>query len=380
MKPLSREIGFSVTMRLDSEARRLAAAGADIINLTAGQVDLPMPEVGKEAAAAALREDRTGYVPAAGSADLLEAVRLKMGWNEGSIIVSSGAKPLLSAAFACVCGPGDEVLLPTPCYTSYPEMIGFAGSTPEFVPCSEANGFVLTPEDLEKRVSPRTKALLLNNPVNPTGVVYSCEVLRAVADFCAANDIWIIADEVYDRFVYDGNFVSLYEFEDVRERLILVNSASKSYAMAGLRLGYAVVPDAARGAIAAFLSQMTGCPCSISERAAMAVLAFGDEYSDDLRRTFRKRRDLLISELADIRSISVAKSSGAFYLWINIDNCFPDNDVSFCRDLLLSKGVALTPGSAFLCPGYVRLAYTQDEPRLLEAARRLRNFVQAYRT
>ncbi|MBR3271687.1 MAG: pyridoxal phosphate-dependent aminotransferase [Clostridia bacterium] len=374
MKPLRRVVPSSITMSLDKAAKELKASGRDVINLTAGQVDLPMPQSGKDAVIAALNADRTGYVPATGSADVKAAVRNRMGWHEGSILISAGAKPLVSASIACLCGPGDEVLLPTPCYTSYPEMIRLAGAVPVLVPGDPENRFAVSRTTLEQAISPRTNALLLNNPVNPTGTVYRREELRAIADFCKEHDLWLVADEVYGEFVYDGGFVSLYKFADVRDRLILINSASKSYAIAGLRLGYAVTPESAADAIAAYLSHTLGCPCSLSERAAIAVLDDDARFCRDLREIFRERRNTLYPLLTSIPGIRVEQSAGAFYLWLYVRETGMD-DTAFCRDLLEREGVALTPGSAFLCPGFVRLAYTQPEPVLRKAAERLARFV-----
>lgn len=374
MKPLYRVVPSSITMSLDKTAKELIASGRDVINLTAGQVDLPMPQSGKDAVIAALNADRTGYVPATGSADVKAAVRSRMGWKGGSILISAGAKPLVSAAIACLAGPGDEVLLPAPCYTSYPEMIRLAGAVPVSVSGDPENRFAVSKTALEQAVSPRTKALLFNNPVNPTGTVYLREELHAIVDFCKEHDLWLVADEVYGEFVYDGIFVSLYAFSDAWDRLILVNSTSKSYAMAGLRLGYAVAPESAADAIAGYLSHTLGCPCSLSERAAIAVLHDDARFCRDLRDTFRKRRDVLYPLLAAIPGIRVEQSAGAFYLWIDIRETSMD-DATFCRDLLERESVVLTPGSAFLCPGFVRLAYAQPEPVLREAAERLARFV-----
>lgn len=374
MKPLCRVVPSSITMSLDKQAKELIASGRDVINLTAGQVDLPMPQSGKDAVIDSLSADRTGYIPATGSADIKAAVRKRMGWQDGSILISAGAKPLVSAAIACLCGPGDEILLPVPCYTSYPEMIRLSGAVPVPVEGDPKKRFAVSKTALEQAVSPRTKALLLNNPVNPTGTVYRREELRAIVDFCAERDLWIVADEVYGTFVYDDPFVSLYEFAEVRDRLILINSASKSYAMAGLRLGYAVAPDTVADAVAAYLSHMLGCPCSLSERAALAVLQDDTRFCRALREIFRARRDALYPELAAIPGIRVEKSAGAFYLWLDIRETGM-HDIDFCRDLLESEGVALTPGSAFLCPGFVRLAYTQPKPVLRNAAERLARFV-----
>ena len=374
MKPLYRIVPSSITMSLDKHAKELIASGLDVINLTAGQVDLSMPQSGKDAIREALDADLTRYVPAVGSADVKAAVRSRMGWKDGSILISAGAKPLLSAAIACLTGPGDEVLLPTPCYTSYPEMIRLAGAAPVLVPGDPDNRFAVSTTALKKAVSPRTKALLFNNPVNPTGTVYRREELQAIVDFCKEHDLWLVADEVYGTFVYDDPFVSQYDFPDVRDRLILVNSASKAYAMAGLRLGYAVAPDTVSDAIAAYLSHMLGCPCSLSEHAAIAVLNDDARFCRDLRNVFRKRRDAIYPMIAAIPKIRVDKSAGAFYLWLDIRETGMD-DVAFCRDLLARKSVALTPGSAFLCPGFVRLAYAQPEPVLENAAMRIKQYV-----
>lgn len=360
-------------MSLDRQAKELAASGKDVINLTAGQVDLPMPDAAKEAVRTALEADRTGYVPAAGSADVIRAVRDRMGWRDGSVLISAGAKPLLFAAIACIAGPGDEVLLPTPCYTSYPEMIRLSGAVPVPVVGDPENRFTISKKALKQSISPRTTALLFNNPVNPTGTVYRADELRQIVGFCIEHDLYLIADEVYDTFVYDEPFRSLYGFPEVRDRLVLVNSASKTFAMAGLRLGYAVMPDRAADTIGACLSHMLGCPCSLSERAAIAALEADKAYRLHLSEVFRSRRDALYPLLSAIPGVKVEKSAGAFYFWLDIRSTGMD-DAAFCRTLLDREGVALTPGSAFLCPGFVRLAYAQPEPVLTEVAARLRRF------
>ena len=374
MKPLNRIVPSSVTMSLDKAARELIASGKDVINLTAGQVDLPMPECGKEAIRSALEADRTHYVPATGSIDLKNSIRRKMGWTEGSILVSAGAKPLLSAAVACLCGPGDDVLLPSPCYTSYPEMILLAGANPVPVSGNPRNRFLVSSDLLEAAVSDHTKAILVNHPVNPTGAVYHRDELREIADFCTTHDLYIIADEVYSTFVYDEPFASFYDLPDVRERLVLINSTSKAYSMAGLRLGYAVAPKQIADAVSGLLSHALGCPCSLSERAAKAVLNADDTYCLRLKDVFHRRRDRLWSLISAIPGICAEKSAGAFYLWLDI-RAYTADDVAFCRDLLAKEGVALTPGSAFLCPGFVRVAYTQPEEVLIKAADRLQRFV-----
>ena len=369
MKPLVRQVQPSVTMDLDQQARALAAAGKDIINLTAGQVDLPMPEAGKEAVIKALAEDMTGYVPATGSSEVKAAVRARMGWQEGEVLISAGAKPLLNAAVACVIGSGDEVILPAPCYTSYPEMVRLTGGTTVVVLGDPDHDFIVSRDAIERRITERTKAVLLNNPVNPTGAVYDREALVQIVDVCEAHDLYLIADEVYSSFVYDQEFVSLYSFSSVRDRLILVNSASKTYAMAGLRLGYAVAPAPLAKAMGAYLSHSLGCPCSLSERAALAVLNADVNYLD----VFRDRRDRLCDSLSKIDGVEVKKNAGAFYLWLDVSRW--EDDVSFCKKLLDREGVALTPGSAFCCPGYVRLAYTKDAAILMTAAERIGRFI-----
>ena len=374
MKPIVRKVQPSVTMSLDQQARVLAAAGRDIINLTAGQVDLPMPEEGKKAIQKALEENRTGYVPATGSPEVKAAVRARMGWTEGEVLISAGAKPLLNAAIACLCGPGDEVILPAPCYTSYPEMVRLAGGRPVMVPGDPLNDFIVSREAIEKHITDRTKAILLNNPVNPTGAVYGEAALREIVSVCNAGDLYLVADEVYSSFVYDEEFVSLYAFPDIRDRLILVNSASKSFAMAGLRLGYAVAPEPVAKAMRAYISHALGCPCSLSEQAARAVLSMDHSYETEIKAVFRERREKLSASLSEVDRWTAKKNAGAFYLWLDVSDW--DDDVAFCQKLLQREGVALTPGSAFCCPGYVRLAYTKDISLLMEAAVRMKRFVR----
>ncbi len=329
MKPLVRQVKPSVTMGLDQQARALAAAGRDVINLTAGEVDLPMPEAGKRAVERALAEDRTGYVPATGSSEVKAAVRKRMGWTEGEVLISAGAKPLLNAALACICGPGDEVILPVPCYTSYPEMVRLAGGEPILVPGDMERDHIVSPCAIESHITNRTKALLLNNPVNPTGAVYDRETLRGIVAVCEEHDLYLIADEVYRSFVYEEGFVSLYDIDGARERLILVNSASKVYAMAGLRLGYAVAPVPVARAMGGYLSHALGCPCSLSERAALEALTMDDAYEKGLTAVFRERRYRLCESLSRIKGWTVKKNAGAFYLWLDVS--LWDDDVSFCQ-------------------------------------------------
>lgn len=374
MKPICRQVQHSLTMELDRQARQMASSGRDIINLTAGQVDLPMPEEGKQAILTALGEDRTSYVPATGSTNLKAAVRTHMGWTEGEILIGSGAKPLVHGAIQCLCGPGDEVLLPVPCYTSYPEMIRLSGAEPVPVAGDLHHDFTVSAADIEGHITKRTKALLLNNPVNPTGAVYDPEQLKEIVDICVEHDLYIIADEVYSSFVYEGDFVSLYAFPVARERLILVNAASKAYAMAGLRIGYAVAPANVAAAMGGYQSHAVGCPCSLSERAALAALTMDGRYERELASEFQARRDALTDDLSLQKEIPIHRNRGAFYLWLDVSHL--DDDTSFCRRLLAEEGVALTPGSAFSWPGYVRLAYTKKEPLLLEAAARIRRFIQ----
>lgn len=374
MKPLYRQVQPSVTMGLDQQARELLAAGRDIINLTAGQVDLPMPQAGKDAIVKALAADRTGYVPATGSPEVKAAVREHMDWKAGEVLLSAGAKPLLNAAVACLCCPGDEVILPAPCYTSYPEMVRLVAGEPIIVLGDPGNDYIVLGAAIERHITPRTKAVMLNNPVNPTGAVYDRAALEEIVSVCIAHDLYLIADEVYSSFVYEETFVSLYEFPDLRDRLILVNSTSKTFAMAGLRLGYAVASEPVAKAMSAYLSHALGCPCSLSEQATLSVLAMDHSYETTTKAVFRDRRDRLWAALSEIDRWHVKKNAGAFYLWLDVSGW--DDDVAFCQKLLDQEGVALTPGSAFCCPGHVRLAYTKDISLLLEAAARLKRFVR----
>ena len=268
------------------------------------------------------------------------------------------------------------MILLAPCYTSYPEMVRLADGKPVVVLGDPVRDFIVSGAALERCVTDRTKAVLLNNPVTPPGAVYGPEALQEIADVCKKHDLYLIADEVYSAFVYEGKFVSLYDLPDLRERLVLVNSASKTFAMAGLRLGYCVAPQPVAKAMGAYLSHALGCPCSLSEQAALAVLAMDDSYEKEVKAVFRERRDLLFNALSSVDGWEIKKNAGAFYLWLDVSRW--DDDVSFCEKLLAREGVALTPGSAFCCPGYVRLAYTKDRSILLDAEARIKRFVKMY--
>lgn len=376
MKALHLVLPASLTMALDAKVKQMIADGNPIINLTAGQVDVPMPEAGKAAIISALNENKTGYIPATGSPALQQAIRSSMFWQQGRVLVSAGAKPLVSAAIQVICKANDRVLLPTPCYTSFPPMIAAAGAESVFVPGQFENGFKVTAAELWAATTPSTKAILLNNPVNPTGSVYSRAELQAIADFAMEKDLYVIADEVYSSFVYNDSFCSLYDFPQIRDRLVVVNSTSKTFAMAGLRIGYCVAPEPIGAAMAGYLSHTLGCPCSLSEAAALAVLHEEKTYVQDLQRIFSSRKKAVLSALSKIDGIRFAEPDGAFYVWIDIAASGMD-DMRFCSELLASQKVALTPGSAFQCPGYVRLAYTKEEETLLEAISRLGRFIQS---
>ena len=311
MKELSQiasTVRASTTLAIDAMFKQMKADGIDVIGFGAGEPDFHTPDNIKEAGYAAIRDNFTCYTPTAGIPELRKAAcdRLKadcgLDYTPAQIVMASGAKHALYGTLHALLDPGDEVIVPAPFWVTYFEMVRMLGAVPVIVTAEESAGFKLTPEQLSAAVTPKTKAILLNNPSNPTGMVYSKEELRALADVCVANDLYIVADEIYYRLVYDGRpFTSIAALgEDVKERTILINGVSKSYAMTGWRVGYAAAPEHIAKVISNYLSHSTGAPCSIAQKAAAVALGGPQETVEEMRKAFEQRRDHLVERIPEI--------------------------------------------------------------------------------
>ncbi|NCB62796.1 MAG: pyridoxal phosphate-dependent aminotransferase [Clostridia bacterium] len=394
MKELSRiacEVRASTTLAIDALFKQMKADGVDVIGFGAGEPDFATPDNIKEAAVTAIHENFTKYTPTPGIPELRKAVaaRLKaeydLDYAPNQIVVASGAKHALYAALRVLVNPGDEVILPAPYWVSYYELIRMVGGIPVIVDATEAEHFKLTPEKLAAAVTERTKLLMLNNPSNPTGMVYSKEELAALTNVCVVNDLYIIADEIYSKLVYDGRpYTSLASLGDeVQARTVLINGVSKSYAMTGWRIGYAAAPEHIAKLMGDYLSHSTAAPCSIAQKASVEALSGPQETVEAMRRAFEERRNHLVSEMNRIPGVSCLLPEGAFYVMMNLDRILGKTvhgvvirNADDFADAFLKYGlVATVPCTGFGAPAFVRWSYATSMENINEGLARLRKFL-----
>lgn len=382
----ARSIQPSVTTAMDARAKELQAAGEPVINLSVGEPDFPTPRFIKQAGIAAIEADFTRYTAAAGTRELRQAVVAKhqrengVVYAEDEIVISSGGKHALFNTFLALCDPGDQVIIPAPYWVSYPEMVRLAGGEPVIVPTGPETGFKLTPEALRRAVGPRTRAVIINSPNNPTGVVYTRDELAALAAVAAEAGLWIVSDELYEYLIYEGEHVSIAALRpEYRERTVLINGVSKAYAMTGWRIGWSACPRPLAQAIAAIQSQATSSVNSIAQKAALAALTGPRDDVMAMRAEFQVRRDLLLAGLERISGFKAVRPAGAFYVFCDVRELLGrtlggrrvEDDVALAQALLEEALVAVVPGTAFGTPGYVRLSYATSRENLEEALRRL---------
>jgi len=379
-------------MEIDSLFKQMRAEGQDVIGFAAGEPDFHTPDHIKEAAIQAIRDNYTRYTPASGSPELKQAVcdRLKadcgVEYAPNQVIVSSGAKHLVYLALQTLVSPGDEIILPTPAWVSYYELIKMVGGKPILIHSSEAEQFKLSPEKLEKAITPQTKAIILNNPCNPTVMLYDAAQLKALTDVCVKHDLYIISDEIYYSLVYDGRpFTSVATLGDeVKKRTILINGVSKSYAMTGWRIGYALADPSISKVMANYISHSTGSPCSISQKAALAALTAPQDNIPVVRKMFEDRRNYVVDQVHRIPKISCLSPEGTFYVMINIQNLIGstiggvkiENDNVFAKEFLKQGLVAVVPGEGFDAPGFIRWSYATGMDHIEEGFRRLAKFLE----
>ena len=394
MKELSKialKVNPSTTLAIDSLAKQMKADGLDVIGFGTGEPDFMTPDNISEAGIAAIREGKTKYTPAAGIVPLRKAAtaRLKadcgLDYDYTQIVIASGAKHNVYAALRALVNPGDEIIVPAPYWVSYCEMVSICGGVPVVVETTEGAGFKMTPAQLEAAVTPKTKALMLNNPSNPTGMVYTESELRALAEVCVKHDLYVIADEIYYKLMYDGkpftSFASLGE--DVKERTILINGVSKSYAMTGWRIGYAAANAQIAKVMSNYLSHSTGAPSTISQWAAVEALEGQQGTIEDMRKVFEQRRNYFVKRLNSIPGVSCIMPEGAFYIMMNIEKLIgrtiggveiTDDDV-FAKAFLKQGLVAVVPCSGFGIKNFVRWTYATSMENIEEGLNRLEKFL-----
>ncbi|HUA77360.1 MAG TPA: pyridoxal phosphate-dependent aminotransferase [Acetobacteraceae bacterium] len=387
-------ISPSQTIAISTKARALKAEGRDVISLSAGEPDFDTPQNVKDAAIRAIQKGETKYTDVAGTLPLRRAAAEKFRRDSGldykpeEIIISTGGKQVIFNAMVATLNKGDEVIIPSPCWVSYPDIVALADGTPVIVPCGQNHGFKLRAEDLESAITPRTKWFILNNPCNPTGAAYSAADLRPICDVLLRHpDVWIFTDDIYEKLVYDGfRPATIVEVEPaLRARTITMNGCSKAYAMTGWRLGFAGAPAAMTRAMDKLQSQSTTNASSISQAAALEALNGPQDSIAPMVKTYNERRDLVVAGLNAAPGITCHKPEGAFYVYPAIHGCIGktsrggvkiDSDESFVTALLEEEGVAVVHGAAFMYPGHFRVSYATSTELLREACTRIQRFCQ----
>ena len=371
----------SLTLAITGRAKQLRAEGHSVCNFSAGEPDFDTPQSAKDACVEALQAGRTKYTPSPGAPELREAICEKLRAENGievlpdQVIVSCGAKHSLANAFLALCNPGDEVVIPAPYWLSYPEMVRIAGGVPVFVPTTPATGLKITAAQLEAAITPRTVALVLNTPCNPTGAVYGEAELRALAEVCVRHGVFIIADEIYERLVYDGApHVSVASLgPEIAAHTLTVNGFSKAFAMTGWRMGYAAGPREFIRAMTTVQSHTAGPPATFAQYGGVYSIRHCEEDVRTMVRAFAERRDRIVSLLRGIPGVSCVEPHGAFYVFPDISS-FGLGSQEFARRLLDERHVALVPGAAFGSDANVRLSYACSMDEIEEGIRRIRDF------
>ncbi|MEM3453176.1 MAG: pyridoxal phosphate-dependent aminotransferase [Candidatus Hadarchaeum sp.] len=371
----------SSTLKVLALAKELERSGRRIIHMEVGEPDFDTPAHIKEAAKQALDRGMTKYTPSAGIPELREAIAehfVKQGINVAAknVIVTPGAKHAIFCALAAALDPGDEVLIPSPCWT-YEAMVKIVGGKPVFIQGSAKNGFKLEEEKLKKSLTPKSRLLLLNYPNNPTGAVMSATDLKPILDIAVDHDLWILSDDIYNVLVYEGEQGNPLKFPGMAERTISINGFSKAYAMTGWRIGYAVAPADFIVEMAKIQEASTSCTASFVQVAAITALKGPQDFVAEMRAEYRRRRDVLVEGLNEIDGIDCLKPQGAFYVFPNIEK-LGMSSFEFCELLLKSKGVAAVPGSGFGPggEGHVRLSYATSMENIKLAIELIKEFVE----
>ena len=388
----AKNINPSITLAITAKAKALKAEGVDVVSFGAGEPDFNTPKNIINAAIRAMEEGKTKYTPTAGILELREAICNKLEkdnnlkYNPNQIIVSTGAKQCLADVFMAILNPGDEVIVPTPYWVSYPELIKLADGIPVFVEANEKAGYKYTIEDLENVVTDKTKALVLNSPNNPTGTIYQKEELEVIAEFAKKHDILIISDEMYEKLIYDGEkHISIASLsQDAYERTIVINGVSKAYAMTGWRIGYAAAKEEIIKLMVSVQSHVTSNPNSIAQYASVEALNGPTDELVKMIAEFDNRRKFMVKRIGEIEGLDIIYPKGAFYLMINVSCVYGKaingktikSSLDFSSELLEEEKVAVIPGAAFGLDKFVRLSYATSQKDIEEGLNRIENFIK----
>lgn len=386
------QISASPTLAIDAKFKAMKADGIDVVGFGCGEPDFDTPENIKNAAIAAINEGQTKYTPASGTLALKKAICEKLKRDNGldygtdCIVVSNGAKHSLINTFNAILNPGDEVIVPAPYWVSYTEMVKMADGVPVVIETKEEDDFKFTAQQLKDAITSKTKALVLNSPSNPTGMVYSEDELRAIAEVVVENDIFVVADEIYEKLIYDGKkHVSIASFnEEIKKRTIIINGVSKSYAMTGWRIGFTAAAAEITKVMANMQSHAASNPSSISQAAALEAYNGTQDTVEEMRKVFEERRNYMVERINSINGVSCRKPEGAFYVMMNIKDILGkefhgkmiNTSDDFCELLLEKSLVALVPGSGFGAEGFVRWSYATSMENIKKGLDRLEEFLK----
>ena len=382
----------SITLEITAKAKAMKDSGIDVVSFGAGEPDFNTPENIQNEGIRAIKEGLTRYTPASGIVELKNAICEKfkednnLDYKPSNIIISSGAKHSIHNALLAILNPGDEVIFGTPYWVSYPDLVKLADGVPVYIETKEENDFKFNVEDLNRVLTDKTKAIILNSPSNPTGSIYTEEELRAIADWAVKNKVFIISDEIYEKLIYDNNkHISIASLnEDIKNLTIVINGMSKSHAMTGWRIGYAAAHEKIVKVMSNIQSHATSNPCSISQYASVEGLK-GDQASvEEMKRHFVERRDYMAETINSIKGLSCRKPEGAFYIMINFTQLLGktikgkeiNSSMDFANLLLDEAKVAVVPGVAFGDDKYIRLSYATSMDNIKEGLRRIKEIVE----
>ncbi|MDA3792416.1 MAG: pyridoxal phosphate-dependent aminotransferase [Elusimicrobia bacterium] len=387
LSQLAQKISLSPTLSISAKAKELKAAGKDVISFGAGEPDFDTPDFIKEAAIKAINDGLTKYTPATGTKKLKNAIIKKfkrenvLVYSLNQIMVNCGAKHTLFNLLMCSAGPGDEVIIPSPYWVSYPEMVKASGAKVVIAKTSRDTSFKLTPEILENAVTDKSKILILNSPSNPTGTLYTKNELQDLGETILKNNLTVISDEIYEHLIYEENFYSIAGISpELKEKTIVVNGVSKAYAMTGWRIGYAAGDSEIIAGCAKLQSHSTSNPTSFAQAGAAEALSSAKSPGaiKSMVDDFRKRRDYIYAELSSIEKVEVTKPAGAFYIFPSVAKLFNDeikNSSEFAEKLLEEELVAVVPGNGFGADGYFRMSYATGMDNITEGITRLKRFI-----
>lgn len=385
-------ISPSPTLTIDAKFKQMKADGIDVVGFGAGEPDYDTPQYIKDAAIAAIKGGETKYTPASGTVKLKEAVCRKferengLSYKPANIVVSNGAKHSLLNAFGAILNPGDEVILPAPCWVSYPEMVRLSDGVPVLLGSTEEKKFKVSAAEIAAAVTPKTRAILINSPSNPTGMCYSEDELREIAKLCVDKGIYVVSDEIYEHLIYGGGrHVSIASFgDDIKALTITVNGVSKTFAMTGWRIGYTASDVKIANVMANVQSHATSNPNSIAQAAAAAALSDGLDFVHNMRAEYERRRDYMVSRINAIDGVSCLCPDGAFYVMMNIEKLIGtaiaggkiEGSDSFAQLFLEKANVAVVPGSGFGTDLHLRWSYATSMDNITKGLDRLEDFLK----